>query len=331
MKGLRGFLVGVLALVLANGAFTQNLGQREVVVIVKATNSQFWQYVLEGAKRAGQDLGVKITPQGAAEEADIAGQISILENAIARKPAAIVIAPTASKPLAAPVEKATRQGIPVVLIDSAAETRLYAAFLATDNVAAGRLAARELVQAIQRKRGKVEGSVAILSSVPGVSSVEQRNKGFLEEIRKYPGLKVVENRYANNDPARALSITLDYLSRYPNLVGIFANNNVMGSSAGRALEQKGNRKVALVAFDSDEQEVDLLKKGYIDALIVQDPFLMGYAGVWYAVAASFGVPLPITLDTGSYAITQANANSEAVRGLLDPSQRRLTPFLGGSR
>jgi len=303
----------------------------EVVVIVKATNSQFWQYVLEGAKRAGESLGIRVTPQGAAEEADIAGQIAILENAITRRPAAIVIAPTASKPLAAPIEKATKAGIPVVIIDSAGETNLYASFLATDNVAAGRLAADMLAEAIRKKTGKVEGEVAILSSVPGVSSVELRNKGFLEGIKKYPGLKVVENRFANNDPARALSITLDYLSRYRNLVGIFANNNVMGSSAGRALEQRNIKKVALVAFDSDDQEVELLRKGFIDALIVQDPFMMGYAGVFYAVAARMGVRLPPYVDTGSLAVTADNYNSEEIQGLLNPSKRVVKPFLGPAR
>lgn len=319
------------ALALATGAFAQGLTNAEVVVIVKATNSQFWQYVLEGAKRAGAALGIKVTPQGAAEEADIAGQISILENAIARKPTAIVIAPTASKPLAAPIEKATKAGIPVVVIDSAAETQQYASFLATDNVAAGRLAADMLAQAVRQKTGKVEGEVAILSSMPGVSSVELRNKGFLEGIKKYPGLKVVENRFANNDPARALSITLDYLSRYRNLVGIFANNNVMGSSAGRALEQKNNKRVAVVAFDSDDQEVELLKKGFIDALIVQDPFMMGYAGVFYAIAAANGVRLPASVDTGSVAVTRANFNSEEIQGLLSPAKRVVKPYLGPAR
>lgn len=329
MKRLMLFVVlALFGLASAQGA--SNLSSLNIAVIVKATNSQYWQYVFAGAKQAAQDLGVSVDTLGAAAESDIAGQISIMENAITKQPAAIVIAPTAAKPLVAPIEKATQAGIPVVVIDSSVETDAYASFLSTDNEAAGRLAADQLASFIQQTTGKAAGKVAYLTALPGVGSLTARDKGFTEEMAaKYPDIKIVDHRYGNNDAAKALSAANDIITKNPDLVGIFADNNMMGDGAGRAIQENNLAdKVALVAFDTDDQELSFLQSGVIDALIVQDPYMMGYAGVWYAVAAHFGARLPKALDTGVKAVTKANLTSPAIAGLLDASKRHLEPFTG---
>jgi ribose transport system substrate-binding protein len=332
MKNIkRLMLFVVLALFgLASAQGTSNLSSLKVAVIVKATNSQYWQYVFAGAKQAAKDLGVSIDTLGAPAESDIAQEISIMENAITKQPDAIVIAPTAAKPLAAPIEKATKAGIPVIIIDSSTTTDAYASFLATDNEAAGRLAADQLASFIKKSTGKAAGKVAYLTALPGVGSLTARDKGFTEEMAaKYPDIKIVAHRYGNNDAAKALSAADDIITKTPDLIGIFADNNMMGDGAGRAIQENNLKdKVALVAFDTDDQELSFLKSGVINALIVQDPYMMGYAGVWYAVAAHFGARLPKTLDTGVTAVTQANFNSSKVVGLLDASKRHLKPFTG---
>ncbi|MFT2111215.1 ABC transporter substrate-binding protein [Marinomonas sp. 2405UD68-3] len=299
-----------------------------VPVIVKATTSEYWQTVFLGAREAAKDAGVRIEELGAAAESDIAEQIAIVENTITRQPTAIVLAPTATDPLSGVVEAATEAGIPVILIDSAVGTNAYASFLSTNNYVGGQKGAEALAQCIKDKTGKAEGKVAYLTSLAGVESLTSRDNGFLDGIKAYPGIKVVDNRIGNNDMAQGLTNTLDILSRTPDLAGLFADNAIMGVGAGAALDERGGNKPCLIAFDADEQEVSLLKDNIIDGLVVQDPYMMGYAGVWFAAAAGNGARLPKEIDTGVMVVTPSNYKESKFAGLLDPKKRELDSFVG---
>src|ERR1700733_5020161 len=87
-------LVGAVALAALSAAAPASAAEATIPIIVKDTTSGFWQIVLAGARKAGKDLGVKVPELGAQSEADINGQVSILENAVSEKPAAVVISPT---------------------------------------------------------------------------------------------------------------------------------------------------------------------------------------------------------------------------------------------
>ena len=165
-----------------------------IPVIVKDTTSAYWQIVFAGARQAGKDLGVKVPELGAQSESDINGEITILENAVAEKPAAVVIAPTQFKALGQPVDEAAKK-VPIIGIDSAADSKAFTSFLTTDNVQGGRIAADGMAEAIAAKYGKPEGEVALITHLPGVGSLEARNKGFKEQLAaKYPGLKLVADK-----------------------------------------------------------------------------------------------------------------------------------------
>lgn len=311
-------------------AHAADFSKTRIDVIVKATTSQYWATVFDGARAAAKATGVKIETLGAPAETDVAKEVSITENAIQTHPDAIVIAATNAVALAKPIEKATAAGIPVIMIDSSANTDKYVTFLATNNVTGGMKAADEIASCVKARTGKAEGSVAYLTALAGAQSLNDRDKGFVDQIKaKYPGLKIVDHRVGNNDASKALSDSEDILTKNPDLVGIFADNELEGDGAGTALNEKSKAsKVCLVSFDTSAQELSFLKKGVIDGLIVQDPFMMGYAGVWYALAASHGAVLPKYVDSGVHVVTKANIESPAMAGLLDPSKYKLTPFLG---
>lgn len=307
------------ALLLGGGALAQE--PLDITVIVKATTSPFWQTVFAGAEAAAEELGVNLTTQGAAEESDIAGQIAILENAVTQGPDAIVIAPTAFEPLGAPIDRAA-ESVPIIMIDSAAQTEAYTSFLTTDNFAAGQLAAEALADAVEALHGAPEGDIAILTALPGVGSLTARDDGFRDGLTNYPGLREVANRFNNNDANQALSNTLDILVANPNLVGIFADNLPMGVGAGRAIAERGlEEQVAVVAFDSDEQEIAYLQGGQIKALVVQNPYRMGYEGVATAVAAAGGEEVEREIDTGVTIVTMENFETQEVQELLYPETR----------
>ncbi len=290
-----------------------------IPIIVKDTTSPYWQIVLAGARKAGKDLGVKVPELGAQSESDINGQISILENAVSEKPAAIVISPTEFKALGKPVDEAAKK-VPIIGIDSAADSKAFTSFLTTDNVQGGRIGADGLAEAIKEKYGKAEGDVALITSLPGVGSLDQRAKGFKEELAaKYPGLKLVADKVADGQATTGLNIMTDLITANPNLRGVFASNLIMAQGAGQALaENKKADTIKLVGFDSDDKTVGFLKDGTIYALVVQDPYRMGYDGVKTALAVSKGEKVAPFVDTGANLITKANMNGPKESALLNP-------------
>jgi ribose transport system substrate-binding protein len=319
---IRRTLIGVLGIALAAwmaAPVTAADAKPKIPIIVKDTTSFFWQIVLAGARKAGQDLNVDVPELGAQSESDINGQISILENAVSQKPAAIVISPTQFKALGQPIDEAAKKTI-IIGIDSAADSKAFTSFLQTDNVQGGRAGADALAAAITAKYGKPEGDVALITSIPGVGSLDQRAKGFKEEIAtKYPGLKLVADKVADGMATTALNIMTDLITANPDLRGVFASNLIMAQGAGQAIaENKVADKIKLVGFDSDDKTVKLLKDGNIVALIVQDPYRMGYEGVKTALEASKGEKVPATVDTGVNTITKANMDSARSQELLNP-------------
>jgi ribose transport system substrate-binding protein len=290
-----------------------------IPVIVKDTTSNYWQIVLAGARKAGKDLNVNVPELGAQSESDINGQISILENAVSEKPAAIVISPTQRAALGKPIDEAAKK-VKIIGIDSAADSKAFTSFLTTDNVQGGRIAADGLAAAITAKYGKAEGDVALITAIPGVGSLDERAKGFKEEIAsKYPGLKLVADKVADGQATTGLNIMTDLITANPNLHGVFASNLIMAQGAGQAVaENKVADKIKLVGFDSDDKLIKLLTDGTIAALVVQDPYRMGYDGVKTALAASKGEKVETFVDTGANLITKENMNSPRSQELLNP-------------
>jgi ribose transport system substrate-binding protein len=291
-----------------------------IPIIVKDTTSFYWQIVLAGARKAGKDLGVNVPELGAQAETDINGQISILENAVATKPAAIVIAPTEAKALGKPIDNAAKK-VKIIGIDSGADSKAFTSFLTTDNVQGGRVAADGLAAAIgEANGGKVEGKVALITALPGAGSLEQRREGFKEQLKaKYPGLELIADKYADGQATTGLNIATDLITANPDLKGIFASNLIMAQGVGQAIAENNlGGKVALVGFDNDDKLVKFLEDGVISALVVQDPYRMGYDGIKTALAASKGEKVEANVDTGANLVTKANMKDPKIDALLHP-------------
>jgi ribose transport system substrate-binding protein len=317
---MKKFLIATAIACMATLGAPAHAADKPVIpVIVKDTTSFYWQIVLAGARKAGQDLNVQVPELGAQSESDINGQISILENAVSTKPAAIVIAPTQFKSLGKPIDEAAKS-VKIIGIDSAADSTAFTSFLTTDNVQGGRVAADGLAAAITAKYGKAEGEVALITAIPGVGSLDQRAKGFKEQLAaKYPGLKLTQDKVADGQATTALNIMTDLITANPNLRGVFASNLIMAQGVGQAVaENKAADTIKIVGFDSDDKLVGFLKDGTIAALVVQDPFRMGYDGVKTALAASKGDKVEANVDTGANLITKENMETPRSQELLNP-------------
>jgi ribose transport system substrate-binding protein len=304
---------------LAFGAPAMAQTKPMISIIVKDTTSVYWQTVLAGARKAGQDLGVDVTELGAQSESDVAGQTGILAKAAASNAAAIVIAPAQFAALGKPIDEAAKK-VKIIGIDSAADTKALTSFVATDEMQAGRLAADALANAITKTYADTEGDVAIITASPGSASPDQSAKGFKEQVaNKYRALNVLPEKVADAQAATGLSIMKDLVDADRDLRGVFVSNVIMAEGASQVVYNKSSGdRINYVVFGSDDKLVKSLQDGTIAALVVQDPFRMGYDGVKTALAASKGEKVPATLDTGANLITKANMSSARSQELLNP-------------
>jgi ribose transport system substrate-binding protein len=290
-----------------------------IPVIVKNTSTYYWRVLLAGARKAGDELGIEIAELGPQTDSDINGQISVLENAVANNPLAVVIAASQYEALGKPIDEAATKTI-VVGVDSGANSDAYASFVTTNNVEGGRAAGEALAAAIAKAHGQAEGDVMLITSVPGAESLDQRAEGFKAVLAdKYPNIRIVADKVADGQIVTGLNIANDVILANPKLRGIFASSEKMAVAVSQAVAENNLQdQIKIVAFDSNEQLVQHLADGIVAALIIQDPMRMGYDGVKIAYAASKGEKVPEMVDTGVNVITQENMGSERSQELLNP-------------
>ncbi|OZM72422.1 sugar ABC transporter [Amycolatopsis antarctica] len=293
-------------------------GGQRVDVIVKATDSAFWQSMFAGAQKAGEDLGVEVGRFGPTSETDVNEQVQLVENSISRGVNAIVIAANSETALNEAIDRAREEGIKVITVDGTVTTETEA-FIGTNNLRAGEQAGQRLCKLIT-DQGKSSGQVLLENAVAGVQALGDRARGFRDGLAAdCPQITVWEERFNNNDINTAANQANDAIGAVPDLVGIFAANNKSGNGVARAVKDTGRAAdLPVVAFDSDPQENAALADGSIDALVVQNPYFFGYQGVSEALAALTGAKLARSLDPGAVLADQANMNAPEVNDLLNP-------------
>jgi len=287
-----------------------------IAVVPKGQAHVFWQSVRAGAERCAADEKVDMIWTAPAAETDLSGQANIIEDFVNRRVDAIVVAPSHRKALVPAASRAVREGIPVVVIDSGMDFEQAVSFIATDNHQGGVLAARRMGE---RLGGR--GTVAILGIAAGAGSGLEREGGFQETIRQeFPGITIVAYQFTESDRTRGLAVAEDFLTRFPNLSGLFGSNESSAVAAARAVTNRGLQgKVTIVGFDTSSDLVQAVRDGVIDALIAQQPFRMGCEGVRAAVAALNHHPVDRRVDTGVVVVTRDNLDSPDVQRLLAPA------------
>jgi len=283
----------------------------EIAVLPKGLTHQFWLTVKAGAEAAAAEQGARIIWQGPARETEVARQMDIVDDMINRRVDAIVLAACDEDALVSSVDKAMDAGIPVITMDSGVQSDRPISFVATDNIAGAALAAETLVELIGG-----EGRVGMIPFVAGAATSELRERGFREGLEAHPGVRLERVIYCDSDVAKAMNAAQDMAAQVD---GIFAANEpaAIGAVQGlKMLDLAGEMK--LVAFDAAEQEIAGLKEGSIHALIVQDPYQMGYASVKAAIDVLEGREVPDRIDTGVTVVTLDNYDEPDIQRLLYP-------------
>ncbi len=293
-----------------------------VGVVPKGANHIFWQTVHAGAIKAAREYGFEVEWNAPTLEIDSSRQIDIVESMVNRRLAGIVLAPVDKKALVAVVERAAKAGVPVSIFDSGIDTDQRISYVATNNEEGGRMAARRLGEAIGGK-----GKVAVIGFMPGSASTMEREHGFQDEMRsRFPDVNVVGLLFGMADRAKAMAATENVLTAHPDLAGLFADNESSSAGAVQALKSRNARQVKLVAFDASDQLIADLKAGWIDSIVVQNPFRMGYESTKAIGLHLRGQPLTKLIDSGATLVTPSNLESTDMKELLFPDiQQYLRP------
>ena len=301
-------------------ASCQNSQKKVIAVVPKANSHLFWQTVQAGAMAAGRELGVEVVWNGPAQETEYSRQIQIVDSMIARHVDGLAVAASDRTALAAPIERAAKAGLHVTVFDSAVDTDNILTFVATNNYEAGQLGARKLAELVHGK-----GKVAMLMHAPGSASTMDREKGFEDVIAKeFPNIQIVARQFGMSDRAKARDAAENILSAHTDLNGIFASSEPSSVGAALAIRARNlTEQVNMVAFDSTEGMVEDLKAGAIDAMVVQDPFKIGYEAVRTQVDALNGKQLPKRIDLSARVITKPDLEKPDVKALLFPDLSNL--------
>lgn len=295
-------------------------GKKTIAVVPKGTTHEFWKAVHAGALKAGNEEGVEIAWSGPLKEDDLKEQIDIVQTFTARGVAGIVLAPLSDKALVSPVKAAKQAGIPTVIFDSDLQGAEHASFVATDNFAAGKLAGEELARLL----GDAGGNVVMLRYQEGSASTTNRERGFLaamnEAAKARPALKIAsESQFGGATVESAHKTAENLLSATKDLRGVFCPNESTTFGMLLALQQAGLAgKVKFVGFDASEKLVSGVRDAKIDALVLQDPFKIGYLAVKTMARHLRGEKVEPRVDTGAALATKASLETPAVKALLAP-------------
>jgi ribose transport system substrate-binding protein len=288
-----------------------------IALIPGLTADGFYVTMHKGAEAAAKALGVDLLYQGAAEW-NVSLQVPILDAIIAKKPAAILIAPNDKTQLIKPLKKASDAGIAVVCVDTfigngvfqtgSGEADFPISYVASDNVLGGRIAARALAKAIGEK-----GKVYVSNVKPNISTTDQREEGFKDEMKKYSGVEVLATQFNDDDANKAAAQAQAVIGRVPDLAGIFGANLFSALGAANGVKAGGKiGKVKLAAFDAPESITNQLKDGTFELTIAQHPAEIGYFGLVAAYAHVTGNPAPSAIGTGFTVMTKDNIDDPNV-------------------
>jgi ribose transport system substrate-binding protein len=279
----------------------------KISFIQGVAGDEFYISMQCGVQSEGSKLGVSVNTQGP-QKFDPTLQKPIVDSVAASQPDAIVIAPTDVTAMQTPLAAAAAKGIKIVLVDTTLKDPSIAVTgIASDNIGGGKAAFEPIAKA-----NPDGGKVMVMSTDPGISTVDARVKGFEEAVKANPKFKYVGVQYSHDDPATAAQLTSAALQKDPDMVGIFAANLFAAEGSATGLKQAGKKDtVDIVGFDAGPNQVKALREGTVQALVAQEPATIGQYGVDAAVSALEGDDVPPLVQTGFKVITKDNVDGDA--------------------
>ena len=293
-------------------------------MVPKGSTHEHWKRVHIGAEKAAREFSASGAPvevlwKSPIREDDREQQVEVVEGLISQGVSGLILAPLDSRALQRPVEEAKAAGIPTVIFDSAlADPSLQVSYVSTDNGKGGHLAGQRMGELL-----KGMGTVLMLRYQEGSAATEEREKGFLDELKaRFPGITVISSdQYAGATRDTAKRASENLLNRFADKVnGIFTPNESSTAGMLLALQDIGKAgAITFVGFDYSSGFIPPLEKGEIKGFVVQNPVNMGYLSVKTMVEHLQGKPVPKMVDTGVMMVTLENLHTPDVQTVINPN------------
>ena len=294
-------------------------GKHQVALITKSTLSAFWQSVFAGARAAGTEYNLTVKIEGPENEEDYKTQNEMIKKAVEGGAEVLVFSAVDFQENAEMIDWASSKGVKTIVIDSDVNSDEVVCRIGTDNYAAGKMAAKAVLES-----DLAEKKVGIVNYDKNSANGQQREAGFREAVKDDAQTGIVDVINVISTTEDAKEGTKDMLARHPDINVIVTFNEWTSLGVGYAVQEEHLADgTMVVAFDSNVVSVGMLESGEVDALIVQNPYAMGYLGVEKAlnVIQDRGT-LPAQIDTETTLITREN--------MFDPQcQRMLFAFENG--
>jgi ribose transport system substrate-binding protein len=283
---MRRLLCAGLVLVAACGTREAPPDRPVVALVMKSLANEFFKTMEDGARRhqASHHGQYELVATGIKDEQDVARQIGLVEQMMARRVAAIVLAPADSRALVAVTKRAVDAGIVVVNIDNRldrdamAERQLRVPFVGPDNRAGARAVGAYVASKLSRG-----DQIAILEGAPNAFNGIERTRGFQDAARE-AGLVVVRSQTANWETARANQVVSALVSEQPGVKAILCGNDSMALGAVAALKAARREGTVLVAgFDNISAVKALITSGDVVATADQHGDQLAVYGIEYAL------------------------------------------------
>lgn len=312
------YIIGVIYIYQSFNVSETDSGEssrRQVAVIVKSTDSAFWRSVFSGAGAAATEYNLSVTTQGPENEDDYETQNEMIRQAVQDGAEAIIFSAVDFYANADAIDEAAAAGVKIIVIDSTVNSEHISCSISTDNYKAGQMAAQAILDA-------AEGSLklGIVNFDRNSANGQQREQGLRDVLGLQPRVEIVDAINVKSTTEDAKRGTEEMLERHPEINAIATFNEWTSLGVGYAIrELEIGEKTAVVAFDSNVVSVGMLETGEVDALIVQNPYAIGYLGVEHAYRLINDLPVAEKdVDTATTIITKENMYEEESQKVLFP-------------
>ena len=278
--------------------------RHRVAIVAKSTRTEFWLSVFAGAEAAATEYNIELSITGPETEEDYETQNRMVADAVADGAEALVFSAIDYENNAAAIDAAAVSGVRIVAIDSNVDSGAVQTYIGTDNYAAGQMAAQAALDGVE---GQL--TVGIVNYDVSSANGQERERGAVDAFEQSGRARVAAVINTLAEAARAQADTAAMLAEHPEINVLLAFNEPTSVGAADAVEGMGlAEEVFLVGFDSNVATIDGLQDGTVDALIVQNPYAMGYLGVEsaYRLLSGQGGSPEATVDTSTRIVNRDN-------------------------
>ena len=272
-----------------------------VAVFTKNQTNPFFESIRVGAANAAKATGVKIIQYVPIKPDSIPEQLSQVEDAIVKKPNALLFTPVDYKALVPAIEKVNAAGIPVTGLTDKLAGGQFVSFIGVEDYRLGLETGQSLLKAMGGK-----GNIVVLEGVKGAISSTDRVRGFTDALKQFPNAKIVAMQPANYQRLQALQVMENIMQSYPQIDGVLAANDAMATGVVEAMSA-ANRKAMVAGINGSQEAIDLIKAGKMHASGSSDPFMQGCLGMLTTVRALRKMPVkkelmvtPVIIDSANY-------------------------------